>query len=127
MGRFAVRLFIFGLAGVVSGCSTFEAMETALVRPEFTTKPATDNAAMPVYRVGDTFHFRIGDTLIKETVERIDGDGVWWRDNTGRRWIGGGGDIIPERRGVDIDQSSFIVSFHSLTVGESNNKRNKNV
>ena len=52
---------------------------------------------MPTFQVGDIYRYKVGDTLVAETVERIDSDGVWWRDNLGRRWVGSDGALVPTR------------------------------
>ena len=34
-------------------------------------------APMPTFQVGDIFRYKVGNTLVAESVERIDSDGVW--------------------------------------------------
>jgi hypothetical protein len=74
-----------------------ESIEATLQDTPFTVKLTGATAPAPVFRVGDVYRFKVGDDLVVETVERINADGVWWRDSLGRRWVGGAGELIPTR------------------------------
>ncbi len=91
------RLFIVGVAMTLSGCITDDTIDLIAADPDFEPKAQIGAAEMPTFRVGDVFRYKVGDTLVAETVERIDGDGVWWRDSLGRRWVGSDGALIPTR------------------------------
>ena len=71
-----------------------------------------------MFRVGDVYRFRVGDDLVVETVERINADGVWWRDNLGRRWVGGAGELIPTRVVQKSDDIVKIVNSGMEATGD---------
>lgn len=100
MRHTVIRLSFAGLAIFASGCITTDPIETVdlvFADPKFQSKPAMSAAERPTFRAGDVYRYRVGEALVAETVERVDGDGVWWRDNLGRRWVGGEGALVPTR------------------------------
>jgi hypothetical protein len=133
MMRSLSRFFIVGLAVAVSGCVTSDSIDLVLADPTFEAKAPASMAQTPAFRVGDVFRFRVGEALIAEKVEKIDAEGVWWRDSIGRRWIGEEGSLIPTRAvsGTDGKPQILNVSIESkgdlfpLTVGKSAAYRSK--
>lgn len=116
--RAVIRPCVLGLALTAAGCSTLESIQVKFEDAPFTVKPVGAMAKAPAFRVGDIFRFRVGDTLIAETVERINDQGVWWRDSLGRRWVGGGGALIPTRAVLKSDGASKIVNSEMEATGD---------
>ena len=87
MQRLVVRSIIIGAAVALSGCVTDSTVDLIAADPDFTPKAQIGSAPMPTFQVGDIFRYKVGNILVAERVERIDSDGVWWRDNLGRRWF----------------------------------------
>lgn len=90
-----VRLSLIGMALALSGCLTNGTVDLIATDARFEAADAKGVAPAPAFRAGDVFRYKVGAKEVAETVERIDGDGVWWRDDTGRRWIGNDSALIP--------------------------------
>ena len=90
-----VRLSLIGLAFALSGCLTNGTIDLIAADARFEPAEAKGAAPVPAFRVGDVFRYKVGAKEVAETVERIDGDGVWWRNDAGRRWIGNDNALIP--------------------------------
>ncbi len=80
--------------------------------------PAAAVAPAPTFRVGDVFRFRVGESLIAESVERIDEQGVWWRDSLGRRWIGSEPALMPSRAVFDAGGKPQIATVVMEATGD---------
>lgn len=115
MRHCGIRLFVIGLAAALSGCSSIDLL---LADPVFEPKPPTAMATPPAFRVGDVFRYRIGDSLIAESVEKIDAEGVWWQDSLGRRWIGGEGALIPGRKVAEMNVKPQIAKAVMESTGD---------
>ncbi len=127
MMRSLSRFLAIGAVAVASGCSTSDSIDLVFADPEFEAKPPIGNADTPTYRVGDIFRYRVGETLVAETVENVDAEGVWWRDNLGRRWIGDERSLVPARIVTNANGNPTIIkaaiestgSMFPLTVGKT--------
>jgi hypothetical protein len=97
------------------------AAATAMVSPAGgPAAPQIMPAAMapaPDFQVGDTFHFRMGPSLVSETVEKVDGNGVWWRDNMGRRRVGSEPVLMPARPVVSDGGSTQVADMSIEATG----------
>lgn len=121
------RLSIVALGALASGCITDQTIDLIAADPSFTPKPVTAPAQRPTFRVGDIFHFKDGGTLVAEKVVKIDGDGVWWRDNLDRQWVGGEGALIPARAVARTDDGGEAIKgsvestgdLYPLTIGKT--------
>lgn len=129
MRNAAVRGLALCLAGLLPGCAAFEsltnlftddAMPVAMGQPTPVAQimPAAAVAPAPAFHVGDVFRFRVGESLIAESVERVDGQGVWWRDSLGRRWIGGEPALIPGRAVFDAGGKPQVASVVMEATGD---------
>ncbi len=112
------RVAVVGLAVALSGCITDSTIDLIAADPGFEPKAPVGTAPMPAYRVGDIFRYQVGASLVAEKVERIDGDGVWWRDNLGRRWVGSEGALIPTHAVGQADGKAQIVKANIQAIGQ---------
>ena len=117
----AIRVFVLSLMGAVSGCSWIESFE-AMLQDEPTQMaqlmPVSAVAPAPAFRVGDVFRYRVGHALIEESVERIDQQGVWWRDSQGRQWIGNEPTLMPTRAIIKNGEKAEIANVVIEATGD---------
>lgn len=129
MRNAALRGFALCLAGLLPGCAAFEslselfrddAMPVAMGQPAPAAQimPAAAVATAPAFHVGDVFRYRVGEALVAESVERVDEQGVWWRDSLGRRWIGSEPALIPSRAVFDAGGKPQIASVVMEATGD---------
>ena len=118
MRRLAVGSIIIGAAVALSGCVSDSTVDLIAADPEFTPKAQIGAAPMSTFQVGDIFRYKVGYTLVAESVERIDSDGVWWRDNLGRRWVGSDGALVPSRAIARSNGKAQIVDAKVQSPGD---------
>ena len=127
MRNAAFRGLALCLAGLLPGCAAFDSLTelfsddampvaSAPAAPVAQIMPAA--AVAPAFRVGDVFRFRVGEALVAESVERIDEQGVWWRDSQGRRWIGSEPALVPSRAVFDTGGKPQIASVVMEATGD---------
>ena len=68
MRRLVERSIIIGMAVALSGCVTDNTIDLIAADPEFTPKSQIGAAPLPTFQVGDIYRFKVGDTLVAETV-----------------------------------------------------------
>lgn len=118
MKTYMARLSIVAMGALASACVTDQRIDLIAADPAFKPKEAAAPANRPAFRVGDTFHFKDGGTLVAEKVEKIDGDGVWWRDNLDRQWVGGEGALIPTRAVARAESGGRTITGTIESTGE---------
>lgn len=118
MRRSLARISLVVLAGALSGCVTNSTFDLIAADPVFEPKMEASAAPVPTFRIGDVFRYQVGAAEVVETVERIDRDGVWWRDNKGGHWVGNEGALVPTHAVVPNGGKPQLVKAKIQTTGE---------
>ncbi len=118
MMRSLSRFLAIGVLVAVSGCSTSESIDLVFADPVFESKPPIGTAEMPTFRIGDIFRYRVGESLVAETVEDINPQGVMWRDSIGRRWFGSDRSLVPAQAVANSTGKPQIIQASIESTGD---------